>query len=171
MLSDDRATAKLKLREEMTPLGVRGASLVRAILSRAGDESRDVGALKRAGIQVMARQYEAVLLGPNLVLTGQCRAVSSLNVTRRRVASFEPFLGLPGLCRGRITAVASIAAVLRRSLFGTSARGRQLIISNAQREFPSRPHHPDRPTSMADRAHPCGRIRGKGRQSCNGQEG
>jgi len=33
-------------------------ALANAILSMASDESRDVGALKRAAIQAMARHYE-----------------------------------------------------------------------------------------------------------------
>jgi len=42
------------------PLMIEGArfTLASAILSVAGDESRDVGALKHAGIQAMAKQYK-----------------------------------------------------------------------------------------------------------------
>lgn len=42
------------------PVMIEGArlALANAILSVATDESRDIGALKRAGIQAMARQYE-----------------------------------------------------------------------------------------------------------------
>ena len=42
------------------PVMIEGArlALANAILSMASDESRDVGALKRAAIQAMARHYE-----------------------------------------------------------------------------------------------------------------
>ena len=42
------------------PLMIEGArlTLANAILSVASNESRDIGALKRAGIQAMAKQYD-----------------------------------------------------------------------------------------------------------------
>jgi hypothetical protein len=44
------------------PVMIEGArlTLANAILSLASDESRDVGALKHAGIQAMAKQYNSL---------------------------------------------------------------------------------------------------------------
>jgi hypothetical protein len=44
------------------PIMIEGArlTLANAILSAAGDERRDVGSLKRAGIQAMIKQYKSL---------------------------------------------------------------------------------------------------------------
>ena len=56
----DEAWAQIATFFGNDPLMIEGArlTLADAILSVASDESRDVGELKRAGIQAMARQYE-----------------------------------------------------------------------------------------------------------------
>jgi hypothetical protein len=56
----DEAWAQIATFFGNDPVMVAGARLALAniILSVASDESRDVGALKRAAIQAMAKQYE-----------------------------------------------------------------------------------------------------------------
>jgi len=56
----DEAWAQIATFFGTDPVMIEGArlTLASAILSVASDESRDVGVLKRAGIQVMAKQYK-----------------------------------------------------------------------------------------------------------------
>jgi hypothetical protein len=55
----DEAWAQIVTFFRNDPVMIEGArmTLANAILSVASDESRDVGALKQAGIQAMAKQY------------------------------------------------------------------------------------------------------------------
>ena len=56
----DEAWAQIATFFGNDPVMIEGArlTLASAILSVASDESRDVGALKHAGIQAMAKQYK-----------------------------------------------------------------------------------------------------------------